>query len=855
MATKKTKAEIELSADISNFQKSINTINKDITTLNNQLKLNATQLKGDSDNVDLLKERQALLTTELEKAKQKVEDTSNKLETQKKLFGENSTAVQTTTNQLIKAQTQEQSIKNELDKVNNQIEEVTNSLEDNSEEIEDNRNAYEKLQDTISEQKNELSKLGTEYKSVVLEQGNSSDEAKELKEKIYSLNSELKENEKSLQDVDESAENAGNGGFTVFKGALADLTSNAIQECLSGLKDLADEVADVGLDFTSSMSKVQAISGATEDELATLEETAKNLGASTKFSASEVADGFQYMALAGWKTNDMVAAMPSILNLATASDMDLAEASDIVTDYLTAFGLTAEDSGKFVDQMSFAMSNSNTNVEQLGEAYKNCAATSTQLGYSLEDTTSALMVMANSGIKGGEAGTALSSIMTRLGNNTSSCRDILAEYGVEVYDTEGNVNSLSSILGGMKDVWANLTDEQKSNLSYIVAGKSAQSELMTVLSDSEGAFENYAQGLQDCTGSAQEMSDVMSNNLKGDLTEQNSLLEGLGISIFEDFEEPLRSVTNFINENVLGPLIDLNDDSGLVSSALSGVAVALGVLAVALGISVLISSVSKAMAFLNTTLLANPIVLIVALIAGLVVAFISLWNNCEEFRNFWINLGTSIKNVFTSAVDGVKKGIDSFVDKFNSAKTKISQIWNGITSFFGKVGTTIGNAISGAFKSVVNGVLSTVENFLNTPIRTINKFIGLVRKLPGLSGLSTFKTFSFPRLKVGIDYVPNDFYGPVYLDEGERVLTKEENARYNSSLDRVIENSVNSQNTTINNSVNMNKLDRTNELLENIANKDWSLYADTTAIAHAISSDSDAISGELIELRERGLEI
>ena len=159
------------------------------------------------------------------------------------------------------------------------------------------------------------------------------------------------------------------------------------------------------------------------------------------------------MALAGWNVSDMLSGIDGVLELAASSNMDLAKASDIVTDYLTAFGLTAQDSSRFVDIMTYAMANSNTTTEMLGEAYKNCAATAASMGYSVEDTTAVLMTMANAGIKGGEAGTALNAIMTRLATDTKNCASELAEYGVNVYDAEGNMQSLSSILEGVSNHW------------------------------------------------------------------------------------------------------------------------------------------------------------------------------------------------------------------------------------------------------------------------------------------------------------------------------------------------------------------------------------------------------------------
>ncbi|MCC8104453.1 MAG: phage tail tape measure protein [Clostridiales bacterium] len=282
----------------------------------------------------------------------------------------------------------------------------------------------------------------------------------------------------------------------------------------AGVVALGTAAVTTAANFETAMSSVKALISSSstdiEGDMEKLEEAARSAGETTKFSATEAAEAMSYMGLAGWTADEMCEGLSGILNLAAASEMDLATASDIVTDYLSAFGLTVADSEMLVDKMAYAMSNSNTSTEQLGEAYKNCAATSTQLGYGLDETTAALMVMADAGIKGGEAGTALSSIMTRLGNNTSGCTDLLAEYGIEVYDAEGNVNSLSNIFSGMQDIWADLTDEEKANLAYVVAGKTAQSELMTVLGETTGSFQEYQEGLAGCSGTAEDICRLFS---------------------------------------------------------------------------------------------------------------------------------------------------------------------------------------------------------------------------------------------------------------------------------------------------------------------------------------------------------
>lgn len=300
--------------------------------------------------------------------------------------------------------------------------------------------------------------------------------------------------------------------------------------------------------FEESMANVQAVTGASSETMEKLEEKARSMAKETVYSASECADALYYMGLAGWNAEEMTDGLPAVLNLAAAAQMDLGNASDIVTDYLTAFGLKATDASGFVDQLAFAMSNSNTDVEQLGEAYKNVAATSTQLGYSLEDTTAALMVMADSGIKGGEAGTALASIMTRLGNDVSGCRGQLELYGVEVYDSQGNVKSLSSILSGMQSVWRGLTDEEKSNLSYTVAGKTAQAELMTVMGESTGAFEQYRQGLLGCNDAAKEMVEIQNETLSAQLKILKSRFEEMCITIGERLAPYIGKLADKIGE-------------------------------------------------------------------------------------------------------------------------------------------------------------------------------------------------------------------------------------------------------------------------------------------------------------------
>lgn len=330
------------------------------------------------------------------------------------------------------------------------------------------------------------------------------------------------------------------------------------------------------------MSNVEALSSASGDELEALSDKAKEIGATTKFTAGESADALSYMALAGWNTQSMLEGISPVLNLAAAANMDLAQASDIVTDYLTAFGLKASDTTHFVDVMAYAMAHSNTDVIQLGEAYKACASTATSLGYSVEETTAVLATMANAGVKGGEAGTALNAIFTRLATNTKKCGDELATYGVNIYDAQGNMQSLSSILTGIAGVWGDLTDQEQANLAKTIAGTNQYSKLQTIMAGcSEAAaeggqsFSDYTAALNNCAGSADKMAGTMLDNMNGRLVLMQSAADGLKIAIGEDLTPTLSKLYD-VGAKVLGWMQGFVEEHPGVVKAVAAGTVALG---------------------------------------------------------------------------------------------------------------------------------------------------------------------------------------------------------------------------------------------------------------------------------------
>lgn len=426
----------------------------------------------------------------------------------------------------------------------------------------------------ISEEQYRAFQREVEYaKSAVNKYEKELDEAKtKVKELGGATDSAAKEVNEFGDETTEAAakaDQASKGGFSAVAVALGSFIYDAAKKAAQEIVKVGKEVFQTGMAFESSMSSVKAISGATAEELEQLEIKAKEMGATTKYTAAETADAFGYMALAGWKVEDMLSGIDGVLNLAASSNMDLAQASDIVTDYLTAFNLTAQDSAHFVDIMTYAMANSNTTTAMLGEAYKNCAATAASMGYSVEETTAVLMTMANAGVKGGEAGSALNAIMTRLATDTKGCASELAEYNVNVYDAEGNMQSLSSILEGVSDHWETLTDQEQASLAKILAGTSHYSALQTIMSglsdsaDEAGmSFSAYAKALEDCDNAAQDMSTTMIDNLQGDMTILDSAVDGVKLSLSESLNPALRDVTQYITkqmptiQKVMKPIAD-----------------------------------------------------------------------------------------------------------------------------------------------------------------------------------------------------------------------------------------------------------------------------------------------------------
>lgn len=358
---------------------------------------------------------------------------------------------------------------------------------------------------------------------------------------------ELVEEAKKIGPETKKSTDEASSGFTILKGVIADLISNGIMKLITGVKDFAVESVKVGADFDSSMAEVAAISGASGEELEKLRDTAKEYGKSTTFSASESADALKYMALAGWDANKSISALPGILDLAAASGMELGSASDMVTDYLTAFGMEASKATDFADMLAYAQSNSNTTAEMLGEAYKNSAASLNAAGQDVYTVTALLSKMADQGLKGSEAGTALNAIMRDMTAKMENGAIAIGDTSVAVTDSSGNFRDLTDILKDVEKATDGMADGQRAAALSAVFGDESLKGLNLTLNAGVGEAEKFEDALRKSSGAAGKMADTMNDNLNGDLKNLSSKLEGIRIELYEKFQPVLRKSVEILS--------------------------------------------------------------------------------------------------------------------------------------------------------------------------------------------------------------------------------------------------------------------------------------------------------------------
>ena len=586
------------------------------------------------------------------------------------------------------------------------------------------------LRDAVAETKQKLETLKT-----AAEQANAALANGDISQDQYdALQREIIETEQRLRSLEQQAEQSSVAlqkiGATGEKlQTVGDKISSVGQKLLpvtGVVTGLGTGAVKTAADFDSAMSKVAAVSGATGSDFDNLRDKAREMGAKTKFSATEAADAMNYMAMAGWKTEDMLSGIEGVMYLAAASGEDLALTSDIVTDSLTAFGLSAEDSGHFADVLAAASSNANTNVSMMGETFKYCAPVAGALGFSVEDTAEAIGLMGNAGIKASQAGTSMRSIMTNLTGDVKLSGAAIGDVTIATTNADGSMRNLSAILSDCRVAFGGMTEAEKANNAEALVGKNAMSGFLALMNAAPEDIAKVSGAVNNCKDAAKNMADTMQDNLEGQLTILKSQLQELAISFGDLLMPAVRSIVSGLQGmvNVLNAMPDgvkrVIMIIALLVAALGPVLIVIGKTISAVGtimtlvpkLAGAISTVKGAFAALSATMMANPIAIVIAAIAALVAAFIYLWNTNEEFRQIWIRLWNEIKEVAVQVWTAISQFL---VSAWNGIRNTAVAVWNGIWDFFSGLWTgiktlftTVVTAISTFLVGAWNGIRATV---------------------------------------------------------------------------------------------------------------------------------------------------
>lgn len=581
--------------------------------------------------------------------------------------------------------------------------------------------AYEQLQ------KGEITQA--QYDALQREIAETEAELKKLESQASKTNQTLTK----IGEVGSKVESFGNGVTNVGK---------KVSVASAAVTAMGGAAVKTAADFESSMSQVQATMGITKDSMSkvngqsvntmdTLSDLAKTMGAKTAYSASECAEALNYLALAGYDTQQMCDTLPTVLNLAAAGNIDLASASDMVTDAMSALGMEVKDADKMVDQMAKTASSTNTSVSQLGEGILTIGATAKSVKGGTAELNTALGILANNGIKGAEGGTHLRNVILSLQNPTDKAAKQMDALGVSVYDSEGNMRSLNDILGDLNSSMDGMTSEEKANIISKIFNKTDLSSVNALLANTGDTWSDLQSKIEKSGGAAQKMADTQLDNLKGQLTILKSAVEGFAISIGEALMPMIKNIVakvqsfvdwlNNLDEGTRQVIVKI----GLFVAALGPVLVILGTVISKVGVAMqafskfglkitsLISSaggLSGVMGKVGAAIggISAPVIAVVAIIGTLVAAFIHLWRTNEEFRDSIIAIWNRIKDIFSGFAQGITDRLNALGFDFQNFKEVVSAIWNALCNFlapvFEGVFTQIANILEGVL-GVITGIL------------------------------------------------------------------------------------------------------------------------------------------------------
>ena len=713
----------------SQYNRDLKQIGSNLKELRSEMKLANAENAGAMNTVQALTKQQSILSKQYE-------ETAKKVDTYEKMIASANKAQEEAASDI-------QKYEKELQLASKALEEMEKSGNATDNELEEQKKVISDLQTELSKAQRQYDGAGQKMQSLQTSANNA-------KADLAGLGKELQDNTKYLDEAEKSADGCAKSidGFgketqdasekmnvfgDVLKASIAsEVIISSVKKLADGIKEAVSAAFDVGSEFSASMAKVQAISGATGQDLEKLTAKAKQMGATTIFSASESANALNYMAMAGWNTQQMLDGLEGIMNLAAASGSDLATTSDIVTDALTAMGYTAKESGRLADVMAAASSNANTNVELMGETFKYAAAVAGSFNYSMEDTAEMIGLMANAGIKGTQAGTALRSIMSRLATDAGASANKLGalgtlteELGVQFYDASGKMRPLRDVINDARVAWAGLNDTEKASYANTIAGKNALSGWLALMGAAPADVKKLENAIDNSNGAASRMAKTMNDNLKGDVTILKSALEGLGISFEECFDKSARNSVQGATEvvdklqraitdgdlgvslNRLGDAFDelaqsvLEAGTDALPSIVDGFTwliehlddIGTGVEAAVAGlVTYKVATLAATMATEGFTvaLNANPIGLLAGVIAGTTVALVGLakatdevtYKQSEEQRETekLINSSQQFNDSIASSTQKRKESLSAIDAQAAASKKLVAELFNETTS-------------------------------------------------------------------------------------------------------------------------------------------------------------------------------
>lgn len=498
-------------------------------------------------------------------------------------------------------------------------------------------------------------------------------------------------------------------------------------------------------DFDAAMSQVAAVSGASGEDLERLRKKAREMGEQTKFSASEAAEAMNYMAMAGWKTEDMLNGIEGIMSLAAASGENLGSVSDIVTDALTAFGLSAADAGHFSDVLAQASSNANTNVGMMGSTFQKVAPVAGALGYSVEDMSLAIGLMANASIKAEVAGTSLKTALANMAKPTDAQAAAMKQYGISLINADGTMKSFGEVVNNLRSSLGGLSEAEQVAAASTIFGKESFAGMLAIVNASEADFNKLTDAVYNCDGAAKNMADTMQDNLPGQLEILKSQMDELAISVGEILMPVIRDIVTHL-QNFMDKLNGMSEEQqktvvviGLLAAALGPVIIIIGTLIQSIGaIMTVAPAVATALGAVKIAIAAigGPVTIVIAVITALVLKLIHAYNTSEEFRNKVNAVFDAVGNKVNAAINTIIGVFHSGIAYYKNAVSDIRAAWSELVSWFsGKVSD---------FVSIGKNVLMGLWNGINDKVGWLkSKVKGVVDKIKSwFTGKDGFDTHS-----------------------------------------------------------------------------------------------------------------